>query len=112
MTEFEYVIFCHMLGQLEYIVRATNCMEQSPSREADSRSASQEIQHLLWNQKVHYRFHKSPPFYRLLCQMNAIHTIQPYFPKIYFVTCSFLHWGVQYCYGPELFSCSGNCSPF
>jgi hypothetical protein len=36
-------------------------MEQSPSWEADSHSASEEVIHLLWNVKIYYRVHKSHP---------------------------------------------------
>jgi len=41
-------------------VALSNCMEQSPPREANSHSAIQKILSLLWNLKFHNRVYKGP----------------------------------------------------
>jgi hypothetical protein len=49
-------------------------MQQSPSSEADSGSASEEILHFLQNPRVHYRVNKNPPLAPVLSHMNQIYT--------------------------------------
>ena len=58
-------------------------MKQSLSWEANRFSASQEIPHILWNPKVHYRIQKYLPCVPNLNQFDPVHTPTYHFLKIH-----------------------------
>jgi hypothetical protein len=70
-------------GATHTLFKRTNSMEQSPSWEANSHSASQGLPCLSWNPKVHYSVHSGLPLVPTLSQMNPVHTLTPYFPQIH-----------------------------
>jgi hypothetical protein len=57
-------------------------MELSPSWEAVSCAATQELSSTLWNQKFHYSVHKNPPLVPILSQIDPVHTSSTYLSKI------------------------------
>jgi hypothetical protein len=57
-------------------------MEWSPSWEANSSLANQDILHILWNAKIYYFVHNIPPLFLILSQINPVCTFPAYFFKI------------------------------
>jgi hypothetical protein len=58
--------------------------ELSPSWEATNCAATQELPSILWNPKVQYRVHKSPPLVPILSHISPIHIIPSYLSTIHF----------------------------
>ena len=65
-------------------LHVTDFMEQSPSWEGNSFSASQEIPRILWSWKVRYTIHKRPPPAPTLSQISSVHTSLSHVLKIHF----------------------------
>jgi hypothetical protein len=66
--------FCEANSRSGTLTKKTHSMELSPFCEANSRSGTQEILNILWNLKVYYRIHKSPPLGSIV---NPIHKLHP-----------------------------------
>lgn len=60
----------------------TNLKEQRHSLQPKCSSECHEISHILWNVKVHYCVHKSPPHVPTLNQINPIHAILSHLKSI------------------------------
>ena len=74
---------CMIAIRFLYVLLTPYSMEYSPSWGANRLSASQEIPHILWNPKVHYRIHKCPPPVPILSQRDPVHTRTSHFLKIH-----------------------------
>jgi hypothetical protein len=72
-----------MLQNLK-LMHCHSLMELSPSWEAANCAATQELPSILWNLKIHYCTHKSPPLVPFLSQIDPVHTIPSYLSKIHF----------------------------
>jgi hypothetical protein len=77
-----------------YSLSWTNSMEQSPYREGNIHSASQEIPRLLWKPKFHYSVCKNRPLVPTLSQMNPVHILTPCLFEIHWHFTSHLRLGL------------------
>ena len=73
------VVFALLAVLVVLAMLANSLQRPSPTWETDSSSQCQEIPRTLWNPKVHYRIHNSPPLASVLLQINPAHDLSFFF---------------------------------
>jgi hypothetical protein len=73
----------------------THSKKHSPSWEANTSWASQHIIRILFNPKVHYRIHNSPPPAPILSQIDSVHVPHPTSRKSILILSSHLRLGLS-----------------
>jgi hypothetical protein len=79
-----------------------NFMEVSPFWEAASCTPTQRFPNILWNPKVQYRVHKSPPLVPILSQINPVHTT-PFHLQFILILFTYLRLGLPSGFHPSGF---------
>ena len=82
---FIYLLTYSLTYLLAYLLTYLLTPWRSLSSEAKRFSASQEIPHILWTSRVHYRVYKSPPPVPILSQINPIHAPPSHFLNIHLI---------------------------
>jgi hypothetical protein len=72
----------YVLRISSFFIQLKYTMKNSP-RVAGSSSANQKMTHLLWSPKVHYHMQNNLLMDPILCQINPVHTLAPFFLKIH-----------------------------
>lgn len=75
--------YCHLNFRICVPSLLSNLNEFSPLRKGASCAAPRELPGILWNRKVNYNVHKSPPLTRVLGKIRSIHTTLSYLSKIH-----------------------------
>jgi hypothetical protein len=74
-----HVGLCKIMGILTYLLTELNRF-----RGAANCAATHGLPNILWNPKIQYRVHKSPPLVPILSHINPSNTISSYHSKILF----------------------------